>query len=110
MTYNSELQSNNADLQAILDTVNALPDAGAAIAFAIYNNNIQYALVADEGMTWGEWLDSEFNTTTLYANGEYVSYETTMMGTVVTEYLNDGSGDSVSILTTDAIIEGHFYA
>lgn len=29
MTYNSELQSNNADLQAILDTVNALPEASS---------------------------------------------------------------------------------
>lgn len=28
MSYNTELQSNNADLQAILDAVNALPEAG----------------------------------------------------------------------------------
>ena len=29
MSYNSELQSNNVDLQTILDAVNALPDAGS---------------------------------------------------------------------------------
>lgn len=29
MSYNSELQSNNADLQAILDAVNELPEAGS---------------------------------------------------------------------------------
>jgi len=28
MSYNTELQSNNSDLQAILDTINALPEAG----------------------------------------------------------------------------------
>ena len=28
MSYNTELQANNADLQEILDTVNALPEAG----------------------------------------------------------------------------------
>lgn len=27
MSYNSELQSNNADLQSILNKVNSLPDA-----------------------------------------------------------------------------------
>ena len=30
MSYNSELQSNNVDLQAILDAVNALPEAGSS--------------------------------------------------------------------------------
>lgn len=29
MNYNTELQSNNTDLQSILDTINALPDAGS---------------------------------------------------------------------------------
>ena len=33
MNYKSELQSNNTDLQSILDTVNALPDAGSSIDF-----------------------------------------------------------------------------
>ena len=28
MSYNAEIQGNNADLQTILDKVNALPDAG----------------------------------------------------------------------------------
>ena len=30
MSYNTELQSNNVDLQAILDTVSALPEAGGS--------------------------------------------------------------------------------
>ena len=30
MSYNAELQANNADLQAILDAVNNLPEGGAA--------------------------------------------------------------------------------
>ena len=29
MSYNTELQSNNAELQEILDAVNDLPDAGS---------------------------------------------------------------------------------
>ena len=29
MSYNTEFQSNNTDLQSILDTINALPDAGS---------------------------------------------------------------------------------
>lgn len=29
MSYNTNLQSNNIDLRAILDTINALPDAGS---------------------------------------------------------------------------------
>jgi hypothetical protein len=28
MSYNSELQSNNVELQQILDTINALPEVG----------------------------------------------------------------------------------
>ena len=31
MSYNTELQSNNADLQEILDAVNALPEAGGGV-------------------------------------------------------------------------------
>lgn len=30
MSYNSELQSNNTDLQAILETINNLPEAGGS--------------------------------------------------------------------------------
>lgn len=29
MNYNTELQSNNTDLQSILDTINALPESGS---------------------------------------------------------------------------------
>ena len=35
MNYNSELQDNNADLQAILDTVNSLPEADESTADSI---------------------------------------------------------------------------
>jgi hypothetical protein len=31
MSYNTELQSNNADLQAILDAVNALAEFGVEV-------------------------------------------------------------------------------
>jgi hypothetical protein len=62
--YNSTLQSNNSILQAILAAINALPDASGAtmISFSIDGTTYQ----AEEGMTWGEWADSEYNTIGCY--------------------------------------------
>jgi hypothetical protein len=73
--YNSILQSHNAALQEILDTINALPEAGSSggvtmISFSIMDlgNTVQYQ--AEGGMTWEQWCDSEYN-----INGYYVFYD-----------------------------------
>lgn len=42
MSYNTELQSNNADLQAILDAVNALPEAGGGESEDVTDETNEY--------------------------------------------------------------------
>ena len=39
MSYNSELQGNNEELQAILDAINDLPDASSMVAAAVSGHN-----------------------------------------------------------------------
>ena len=57
MNYKTELQSNNADLAAILDAVNALPDAGSGggapveekdVNFYDYDGTLLYSYTVDE--------------------------------------------------------------
>jgi hypothetical protein len=40
MSYNSELQGNNEELQAILDAINDLPDASSMVAAAVSEHNV----------------------------------------------------------------------
>ena len=44
MSYNEELQSNNIDLQGILDTVNALPDAGGSGGGSVETCNVAFRM------------------------------------------------------------------
>lgn len=92
MNYNTNLQTNNTNLQAIYSTVNSLPDKGSLptikeyvftlkdgttvskfiedaslITFTI--EDVEYT--AEEGMTWGEWVESEYNTDEFVIGCEY---------------------------------------
>lgn len=60
-TYKSKFADNNVDLQKMLDAVNALGAEAVLISFTIDGTTYQ----AEEGMTWGEWMNSEYCTTTI---------------------------------------------
>lgn len=51
MSYNTELQSNNTELQAILDAVNALPEAGTGGGGSVEAVNINVMAAAPWGVT-----------------------------------------------------------
>ena len=40
MSYNSELQGNNEELQVILDKINDLPDASSMVSAAVSEHNV----------------------------------------------------------------------
>lgn len=59
MSYKSELQSNNIDLQAILDTVNNLPEAGGIDLPELTNEGTAINLLKDKQL-----IDSNGNVIT----------------------------------------------
>lgn len=64
MSYKTEFQSNNTDLQSILDAVNALPAASKGLinfTVTIDNFNETRLAVCESGMTWAEFVNSKFN-------------------------------------------------
>ena len=73
--YNSTLQSNNTDLQAILNTINELPEAGTAIETCTVKVNsntssyrfdtIGYTTVDSDGNLSAETVKVSANTTTI---------------------------------------------
>ena len=57
--------SNNDDITtnpSITDSVVTEPESVNIIEFTISIFDNSYTLNAEEGMTWGEWVDSEYNT------------------------------------------------
>ena len=74
MSYKSDLQNNNTDLQGILDMILALglvdtpaePVEPAIITFTVAYTygNVEYQ--AEEGMTWQQWCESSYNTAGFY--------------------------------------------
>lgn len=71
MIYNTNLQDSNAKLQALLNKVNELPEAGEGsgtiiaevIPFTLVNTNdsTTYQCYAELGMTLSEWFISKYN-------------------------------------------------
>jgi hypothetical protein len=79
MSYKTDLQSNNVDLQNILNTINSLPDAGsggggdiADLQYCWLSNHYCNHSVSDKvppnaiiffkpGWTWEDFMSSEFN-------------------------------------------------
>ena len=59
MSYKSEFASNCIDFQAILDRINGL--GKIIINFTISGTTYQTDCQAYEGMTWFEWVNSEYN-------------------------------------------------
>lgn len=75
--YNEELQSNNTDLQSILDTVNALPEAsgGAAVETCNITMDCYYT-----GGTSSNGEEFSYGATVLNESGEIVSVGNASMG------------------------------
>lgn len=65
MSYNSELQSNNADLRAILDAVNNLPEAGSGVTVETCSVVIKSDLLGRPVFTY-----------TAFENGQLVTKQT----------------------------------
>lgn len=57
------------------------------ISFTIASTSYQ----AEEGMTWGEWVDSEYNTESWITDGEYIYYTW---------------GDNATFVSTDGTLSG----
>lgn len=82
MSYNTELQSNNADLQAILAAVNALPEAGGSggggdsVKFvSILNTNVTYLLVNGVACQSGVPVDVPISThPNAYSGFVFIAY------------------------------------
>ncbi|MBR2388209.1 MAG: hypothetical protein IKB02_05960 [Clostridia bacterium] len=103
MSYNSELQANNTDLQDILDTINNLPESGGGgggsgdvptctITISSFAANIRYA------------------TYTSYENGEYIYHDEsyredlsniTLNNVVSGGIINVGTSYNAIYVTTD---------
>lgn len=74
MSYNTDLQTNNTNLQSILDTINALPEAGSgSIQTAAVTISIEAPLsmvgslcyVSSDGLKQIELMNYELDTTTV---------------------------------------------
>lgn len=130
MSYNTNLQTNNTNLQAIYNTVNSLPDKGSLptikeyiftlkdgttvskfiedvsiITFTIVNSSTTVEASAVEGMTWREWINSNY-----YDEATLISI--CDCGEHVTCSGNDLMKDSVygtSVLIDDLIVSGGRY-
>lgn len=69
MVYNTNLQSNNAELQKILNTINSLPEAGSGgessdddVCYFVMTNGITIEFIPfKKGMTWEDFANSNFN-------------------------------------------------
>lgn len=72
--------------------------ASNLISFTIDGTSYQ----AEEGMTWGEWVASDYNTGDFVANGNTI-YENSNLGKFV-KYT-----PASTVLTTDTIISNHAY-
>ena len=60
-----------------------------------YINGVTYH--AREGMTWGEWVNSEYNTAGASIDGSLVIIS------------NNAVSDTAEVLTTDIIVSGRYY-
>ena len=72
--------------------------SGGTISFTI--DGVSYE--AEDGMTWGEWCDSEYNT------GGYEASYIVVKNNNWSSCVADSSGSSVS--SSDTIINGHTYS
>lgn len=97
MGYKSELQSNNTDLQSILDMINALGlvDAPSITLITFTINDISYQ--AEQGMTWAEWAESEYNTDSVYENAQSIFTSDWMTS------INKTDGSANTILIEDGM-------
>lgn len=97
MSYNSELQANNTDLQDILDTINNLPESGGGgggsgdvptctITINSFAANITYAMY------------------TTYENGEYIYHDENYSAVSNITLNNVVSGGIIEVGTTYSFI------
>ena len=99
--------SNNNDpiiIPSDTDSVVTEPESVNIIEFTITGFGNSYTLNAEEGMTWGEWVESEYNTigfTNGNSEGDWVG---TIYYGVSFVYYNDNSLDA-----EDVIVSGGYY-
>jgi len=108
-------------LDAIIEIQNSLISGGVGsiIAFTLYyeNDDVTTALEAEKGMTWREWIDSDYNTIGAYipADSDAVYHSYNAEGEIISEdhyiyhtySIEDSKYDNVH--ADDVIEEGHQY-
>lgn len=62
------LEEANGDIEAALDRIIAIQNELLGVITFTYNGTEYNAI---EGMTWGEWVDSEYNTVNAVIGGMY---------------------------------------
>lgn len=94
--YDEERLATSYDIfvnGVVVDTVSTLP----IISFTIDTTTYQ----AEEGMTWGEWYTSEYNTTSFYIND-------LESGVPTGSYIMMNDGDAF-VKSTETIVSGYEY-
>lgn len=114
----SYIDAQFGDVDAALDRIiaiqNGLSGIDAIITFSIvgrFDSTINFAFAAKKGMTWGEWIESEYNTIGAYASSYdwvYFPREDHLFIAVYDEYDNrvDLSDEA---RTDEVIIDGYAY-
>lgn len=106
MSYKTELQGNNNDLQSILDMILGLGlvDAPPPIITLTISGSYGTSFQFEEGMTWEEWINSDYNTISAY-----ISYETIKYMSGSSTECTITKEDNTSVTSTDLIIADYNY-
>lgn len=83
----------------------------------VFDQSINYTLIAENGMTWGEWIESEYNTIGAYipeiSTSQTVAFPPTIEGssgfTGVYKAYSDMEGIFDNAVATDVIESGYAY-
>lgn len=104
-SVNSELAAEIGDIEAALDAIIAIQEklTNPTITFAITRWGTTETYQADEGMTWAEWLASEYNTGN--QGDEFVAQDSRVYCGI--NWVVDTDGNDVSI--TSEIIPNYQY-
>lgn len=102
MSYNEDLQSNNAELKAILNAVNSLPNAsggGGAVANWELLQQVNIAADAEETQDISITFPEGYSTYLLFANLEATSASSALVLYPATKVLNEYGAEASGIMS-----------
>lgn len=117
MSYNSELQANNTDLQDILDTINALPESGGGGDVKTCTVTITVRRRSVYGLSYTAYSDGDFQaiaqyggTVDLIGSGGTVTLENVVCGTSLLVSYGKAVIPSVAVSGGISLVaSGNFY-